>query len=132
MIHLDTHVVMWLYAGMRERFSDAARAAIDRYSLCISPMVLLELDYLHESERLRADSPAILQDLSRRIGLRVTDAPFHTATHEARVLSFTRDPFDRMICATAAVDGAPLLTADRQIQAHFPLAFWDAAPATGR
>lgn len=125
MIHLDTHVVVWLYAGMEERFCPAARNAIDRFSLCISPMVLLELDYLHEIGRIRVDSPAILQDLQRQVGLRVTDVPFAYASQKARLLDFTRDPFDRMICASAAVDGVPLLTADRRLLDHFALAFWD-------
>ncbi len=128
MIHLDTHVVVWLYAGLEERLSAAAKAALLQRALVISPMVLLELDYLFEIERIRVDSPAVFHDLSRRIGLRVTDTPFSDAAQEARSLRFTRDPFDRMICAAAASDGCPLLTADRTLLDHFPLAFWDSAP----
>jgi PIN domain nuclease of toxin-antitoxin system len=37
--HLDTHVVVWLYAGEVERFPDAARAALERDTLAVSPAV---------------------------------------------------------------------------------------------
>ncbi|HPQ42427.1 MAG TPA: PIN domain-containing protein [bacterium] len=46
---LDTHVVVWLYEGRTELFTDAARNAIDANDLAISPMVLLELAYLEET-----------------------------------------------------------------------------------
>lgn len=40
-------------------------------------------------------------------------------------LTWTRDPFDRMIAAQAIVADAPLVTADRTILANLPLAVWD-------
>ncbi|MBW8060344.1 MAG: type II toxin-antitoxin system VapC family toxin [Solirubrobacterales bacterium] len=40
-------------------------------------------------------------------------------------LSWTHDPFDRLIAAHAIVADAPLITADRTILAHLPLAIWD-------
>ena len=46
LIHLDTHVVCWLYAGRLELLSPAARGAIERATLAVSPMVGLELQYL--------------------------------------------------------------------------------------
>ena len=42
----------------------------------------------------------------------------------AASLGWTRDPFDRMIAAHAIVADAPLLTADRTILEHLPLATW--------
>ena len=38
---------------------------------------------------------------------------------------WTRDPFDRLIAAQAIVADAPLVTADRTILEHLPLATWD-------
>jgi len=43
----------------------------------------------------------------------------------ANGLSWTRDPFDRMIAAQAIVADAPLVTADRTILGNLPLATWD-------
>jgi PIN domain nuclease of toxin-antitoxin system len=39
-------------------------------------------------------------------------------------LTWTRDPFDRMIAAQAVVADAPLLTADETILDNLPLATW--------
>lgn len=40
-------------------------------------------------------------------------------------LTWTRDPFDRLIAAHAIVAGAPLLTADRTILENLPQAVWE-------
>lgn len=50
MIYLDTHVLVWLYASADKKLSPAACVAIEAAKeLRISPMVLLEIDFLHES-----------------------------------------------------------------------------------
>jgi PIN domain nuclease of toxin-antitoxin system len=51
-IYLDTHVVAWLYAGELGRLSQFASERIEAEDVLISPMVVLELTYLHEIERL--------------------------------------------------------------------------------
>jgi PIN domain nuclease of toxin-antitoxin system len=52
MIYLDTHVVLWLYLRTGEGLSERARHSIEyEPEILISPMVLLELDYLHEVGR---------------------------------------------------------------------------------
>jgi PIN domain nuclease of toxin-antitoxin system len=40
-------------------------------------------------------------------------------------LTWTRDPFDRLIAAHAVVADAPLVTAHRTILEHLPQAVWD-------
>lgn len=40
-------------------------------------------------------------------------------------LAWTRDPFDRLICAQALADAAPLLTADRTVHEHLDMTVWD-------
>jgi len=54
LIYLDTHIVVWLYAGLSDRFSDLAKSLIDSHDLYISPMVRLELKYLNEIGRITA------------------------------------------------------------------------------
>ena len=51
MIYLDTHVVVWLFLGDLTRLSQAAKTAISTHPIAISPIVTLELTYLHEIGR---------------------------------------------------------------------------------
>ncbi|MCP4995668.1 MAG: type II toxin-antitoxin system VapC family toxin [Gammaproteobacteria bacterium] len=59
LIYLDTHVVVWLYVGDLSKFSHPAKAALNTSPLVISPMVILELTYLHEIGRVKAQPPCI-------------------------------------------------------------------------
>ena len=124
MIYLDTHVVIWLYAGLVEKFTPQARALINESDLLISPIVGLELQYLHELHWITVDSSTIIADLEHRIGLRICDAPFGDVVARALALSWTRDPFDRLIVAQAQTRQSPLLTKDATILARFPEALW--------
>jgi len=48
MTYLDTHVILWLFARKGEGLSVRALTLIESETeLVISPMVLLELEYLH-------------------------------------------------------------------------------------
>ena len=125
MIHLDTHVVVWLYAGLREKLSERAGALIEQEDLRASPMVHLELQYLHEIGRLSVPGTAVLADLGRRIGLGLAGTPMDAAVASALPLGWTRDPFDRLIAGCALAEGVPLLTADRRMLDHLAVAVWD-------
>jgi PIN domain nuclease of toxin-antitoxin system len=114
-IHLDTHVVVWLYAGDLRRFSPAARRRLDREELRISPMVALEVQYLHEVGRISENASVVLSDLGRKLGLAQAEGDFSAVAAAATDLGWTRDPFDRLIVAHAALSGAALLTKDRTI-----------------
>ncbi len=124
-IHLDTHVVVWLYAGDLRRFSPAARRRLDREELRISPMVALEVQYLHEVGRISEKADVVLSDLGRKLGLAQAEGDFSAVAAAAIDLGWTRDPFDRLIVAHAALSGATLLTKDRTIRRHFRQALWD-------
>ncbi len=124
MIYLDTHVVVWLYAGLTNKFSETAGALINDHELFISPLVRLELAYLHEIERVTADSDAIIADLSQRIGLQVCDKNFDSVVNLALAMSWTRDPFDRLIVANAAVHDDILLSKDINILTQYTFARW--------
>ncbi|MEW6269152.1 MAG: PIN domain-containing protein [Thermodesulfobacteriota bacterium] len=124
LIYLDTHVVAWLYLGDAKRLSPRARQSIEQNELLVSPMVLLELDFLKETGRLRVSGGAIFDDLRRRIGLEVCDLGFGAIIAAACDLDWTRDPFDRVIVGHAAASGRPLLTKDRSIRRRFRAAVW--------
>lgn len=124
MIRLDTHAIVWLYAGETERLSASAIEAIETHDIIISPMVQLELTYLHEIGRLTVSGAEIVGDLRDRIGLRLSDATMAAVVHAASSLTWTRDPFDRMIVADAIVAATDLLTKDERIQTNTTFARW--------
>jgi PIN domain nuclease of toxin-antitoxin system len=125
MIYLDTHAVVWLYAGETTRFPDKARAAIDMQDLRVSPMVRLELHYLYETERISVRPDEVLARLTADLGLATCDHPFDAVVAKAGSLSWTRDPFDRIITAQAALHKSHLVTKDRTIRAHYRHCLWD-------
>lgn len=123
MIYLDTHVVVWLYAGLVEKLSQPARALINEHEIEISPIVRLELQYLHEIGRVTEDANVIVTDLSSRIGLNVCTKRFN-AISRAIALSWTRDPFDRLIVANADLNDNILVSKDQDILDHYRHARW--------
>jgi PIN domain nuclease of toxin-antitoxin system len=93
--------------------------------LYLSPMVVLEIDFMREIGRVHESGERVFRGLSKRSGLAIADTPFAEVVSEASALSWTRDPFDRLIVAEAAVYGAPLLTKDPEIHDHYAHALWE-------
>jgi PIN domain nuclease of toxin-antitoxin system len=122
--YLDTHVVAWLYAGATTLLSSKARATIEENRLLISPMVALELEFLREIGRLRVKAPTVIDELRSRIGLEVCDLDFRRIVQYASELSWTRDPFDRVIVGHALSGRGALVTKDRSIRRRFRNAVW--------
>lgn len=127
--HLDTHVVVWLYAGDLKRFPQQVQAHLESHALHVSPAVVLELQYLFEIKRVSEPAAAVIADLERRIGLRVIDHSFQQVVSMATELDWTRDPFDRLIVAHAAAHDAPLVSKDRSIRKHYSAALWSSGAA---
>ena len=130
-LHLDTHVLVWLYAGEPERFSSRAQAALDHSHLMYSPIVELELLYLFEIGRITVPAGDILSYLEARIGVAPDQTSYSSVVKESCGLSWTRDPFDRLIVGAAMAGQHPLLTRDREIRRNCRLAFWDDADSAG-
>ncbi len=121
MILVDTHVVVWL-ALDQDQLSKKARAAIDDArqngdGLAISDITLLELATLSSKGRIRLDislesflgeveARFIILPISGRACIRALGLP----------ATYPKDPADRIIGATALVEGLSLLTADRAIR----------------
>lgn len=121
MILLDTHVVFWL-AFEESRLSPAAVRAIQDARRNFEPVAicgitLLEISVAASKGRLNftTSAEAFLHEVeSLFVVLPIT------ARACARAISlpppYPKDPADRIIGATALVEGIPLVTADRDIQ----------------
>jgi len=120
-ILVDTHVVVWL-ALDQTQLSKNARAAIDDArrngdGLAISDITLPELATLSSKGRIRLDIS--LESFLREVEARFIVLPISSrACVRALGLpaTYPKDPADRIIGATALVEGLSLLTADRAIR----------------
>ncbi len=125
LIYLDTHIVCWLYEGRADLLSAAAAEAIEAAGqLLVSPIVELELQYLHEIDRISKGPESILAVLKKDIGLEPTNPPLGRVVAQAHGLRWTRDPFDRLIVAETLLAGGRLITRDATIRRHFAEAVW--------
>ena len=68
-IYLDTHIVVWLYSGDLHLFSEKACQLIEENDLLVSPLVLLELQYLFDIKRITVEPTIIFDSLAESIGL---------------------------------------------------------------
>ena len=121
MILVDTHVVAWM-AFEPSRLSKNAREAIDEArknggGLAISGITLWELATLAGRGRIRLD--VSVESFLGEVEARFTVLPI-TGRACVRALclpaAYPKDPADRIVAATALVEGLPLLTADREIR----------------
>ena len=124
MLFLDTHAAVFLWEGRVEVFGDPGRHALERCALRLSPVVRLELALLREIGRLSVDPDEVVRGLETDCGVVLAEDPIHRVVRHALDLTWVRDPFDRLIVATALLHDARLLTRDRRIQASYPKALW--------
>jgi PIN domain nuclease of toxin-antitoxin system len=114
-ILLDTNALIWLDQG-HPRARSLARGARRLY---ISPANLLELQFLLEAGRirLRGEPLAALAENERWV---LDDPPSASWFTQALDLSWTRDPFDRLLVAHARLRGWRLATGDTQLLERLP------------
>jgi PIN domain nuclease of toxin-antitoxin system len=121
MILIDTHVVLWL-ALEPARISRKAAAVIEETrhrgeGLAISDMTLLEIAMIESKRRIQLS--ASLETFLTEVESRFVALPISgRICVRAMGLSaaYPKDPADRIIGATALVEGIPLVTADSDIR----------------
>ncbi len=121
---LDTHAAVFLWEGRIEVFGPASRKTLEQSTLLISPMVRLELQFLKEVGKIKVEPDQILGSLGSDLGVTLTNDPLDALVAHAMSLTWTRDPFDRMIVATALLHKVPLVTRDGLIRENFSGAVW--------
>lgn len=115
LIYIDTHISVWLYAGQVEKLSGQAKDLLNENEIRVSPIVRLELQYLKEINRITISAKDIMTDLADSIGMTVCSKNFNNIINSAMALEWTRDPFDRIIVANAALNDNYLITKDQTI-----------------
>ena len=123
--YLDTQIVVWLAEANLAKLSQKALSLIQTADLRISPIAVLELQYLYEIRRIIVTPQEILVKLNAEVGLTVCDHPFPIIAEVAIAEGWTRDPFDRLIVAHAKANGSSvLLSKDETIRANYVNALW--------
>ena len=88
----------------------------------ISPILMLELAYLKEIKRIEDNADTIYNKLNNTFELQISPVRLSLVIKNALNLSWTRDLFDRLIVANAAINRNTLITADKKILKHYSFA----------
>lgn len=120
-ILLDTHVLLWTLL-LPEEISTQNKTiiskALDSNQLYISSITLWEIAMLKQKKRINVFTPIhdFLASISQINGLIIQEiSPEIAAESTLLVDDFHGDPADRIIAASALVQGASLMTRDKQI-----------------
>ncbi len=109
MILLDTNAFIWLEAG------HPRAAPLGAGPFALSPASVLELAYLVELGKLRPSQPDFLAALGDHPFIRIDNIHASPWFLRAATLTWTRDPFDRLIAAHALHRGWKLATGDARL-----------------
>lgn len=118
-IFIDSHIVMWLFSGLKIKFNQNTHEMIEKCSVSISPIVMLELEYLYEIKRIKYSAKEIFDNLNWSLDLQQSANTFPIVIEKAKAIKWTRDVFDRIIVADAAIKGNTLITTDRKILKNY-------------
>jgi PIN domain nuclease of toxin-antitoxin system len=87
----------------------------------VSPVSLLEVQFLSEVGKLRVRNPEFVDALMRDSRFVIDEAPLLRLVRQSLGLVWTRDPFDRLLSAHSSLRRVPLCTLDETIQRCHPL-----------
>ena len=81
--YLDTNALLWLSEGSLAGLSPKIDRLLQQADLLFSPMVLLELELLHEIRRIKRPARDIQSKVEHELGVRLCDLPFSTISSAA-------------------------------------------------
>jgi len=119
-ILLDTHVLLWMASDVKrlsKRAREAIRKARQESGVAIATITLWELAGLAQNGRIVVvgSVESFVRETVARVILRPMSAEI-AALGVRLPKDFPRDPADRVIAATAMVEGMALVTADTAIR----------------
>jgi PIN domain nuclease of toxin-antitoxin system len=115
---LDTHFLLWILLGSKrlERYG-----WLERYRPWgISPVSLLEIQFLSEVGHVEVQGPEFYEILQRDSRFMIDEVPLLALITKAISQEWTRDPFDRLLAAHSLARRVPFCTLDRVVQQHHP------------
>ncbi len=119
MILLDTHVLVWLVAGLPalgKQAKKVADQALVKDELSVSAISFWEIALLHQRRRLILEQPIdAWRTRLLELGLHEIPVDGKIGIAATSMSNFHPDPADRFITTTSLLSGAALLTADQQI-----------------
>ncbi len=120
-ILLDTHVWLWMVAEP-ERFSEEATSLLEdpANELLLSAASSLEIAIKYGLGKLLlpATPSRYVPEQIERTGVTPIPIEHSHALAVADLPVHHRDPFDRLLVATARLEDVPIMTADRQLQPY--------------
>ena len=120
MLVLDTHVLIWVL-GDSAKLSANALAAIEEARrndvVAIADISLWELAWVAENRRIKISGTVegFVREATAKLVVKPV-TPEIAALAAQLPTAYPRDPMDRLIGATALVEGAFLVTADQRIR----------------
>jgi PIN domain nuclease of toxin-antitoxin system len=119
-ILLDTHALLWMASDpkrLSKRAHEAIHTARQGPGIAVATITLWEIAWLAHHRRI-----VVIGSVESFVRETVARVILRPATPEIAALAvrlpdpFPKDPSDRLIAATAMVEGAPLVTADMRIR----------------
>ena len=119
MLLLDTHVLVWLMFENRALGAEARDAianALRDSSVAVSAMVFWEISMVTSRGRMELyEDVHSWRQKVLRLGIREVAVTGEIAVSAGQLIALHADPADRLIVATGVINGATLMTADRDI-----------------
>ncbi len=120
---IDTHILIWTLANP-ERLSTKTRMILEDQSIFVSPISFFEIAIKQAPGKLPefALSPAALSDAVQHDGFNVLNIQTkHIECYkQIPLLPDHRDPFDRLLLATALNENMAIISADANFKFYEP------------
>ena len=110
---LDTHVLVWWLSDSRNLKADARSAIASADIVWVSAVSALEIAIKARLGKLRVEGP--VETMARKAGFDELPVTLRHADYVRLLPSHHEDPFDRLLVAQAQMEGATLVTHDRQL-----------------
>ena len=116
---LDTHFLIWILT--KSKRLKAFPWLEDYRPWDVSPISLLEIQFLSEIGRLEVRNPGLTESLKNDPRLRMDEVPLVGLIERALPLGWTRDPFDRLLAAHSLLRRVAICTVDRTLRGEHTL-----------